>query len=77
MRVGVEVTTRVLTEASISGKEDLRHVPMTERLATALKADRHLRGKRVLVQSRGEPLTMKIVQDRVASHRDPSAQRSM
>jgi integrase len=45
----------------------LRHVPMTERLATALKAHRHLRGSRVLVQSNGEPLTMKIVQDRVAS----------
>jgi integrase len=45
----------------------LRHVPMTERLAAALKALRHLRGKLVLVQSSGEPLTMKIVQDRVAS----------
>jgi integrase len=45
----------------------LRHVPMTERLASALKALRHLRGRRVLVQSSGEPLTMKIVQDRVAS----------
>jgi integrase len=45
----------------------LRHVPMTERLAAALKAFRHLRGRRVLVQSSGEPLTMKIVQDRVAS----------
>ena len=45
----------------------LRHVPMTQRLAAALKAHRHLRGRRVLVQSDGEPLTMKIVQDRVAS----------
>jgi integrase len=45
----------------------LRHVPMTERLAAALKAHRHLRGTRVLVQSNGEPLTMKIVQDRVGS----------
>lgn len=44
----------------------LRHVPMTERLAAALKAHRHLRGSRVLVQSNGEALTMKIVQDRVA-----------
>ena len=41
-------------------------MPMTERLAAALKAHRHLRGKRVLVQSNGEPFTMKIVQDRVA-----------
>jgi integrase len=45
----------------------LRHVPMTERLAAALKAHRHLRGSRVLVQLNGEPLTMKIVQDRVAT----------
>jgi integrase len=45
----------------------LRYFPMTERLAEALKALRHLRGKRVLVQPNGEPLTMKIVQDRVAS----------
>lgn len=30
------------------------------------KAHRHLRGKRVLVQSTGEHLTMKVVQDRVA-----------
>ena len=44
----------------------LRHVPMTERLAAALKSHRHLRGKRVLVQPSGEPLTMKIVQDRIA-----------
>jgi integrase len=45
----------------------LRHVPMTERLVAALKAHRHLRGSRVLVQSNGEALTMKVVQDRVAS----------
>jgi integrase len=43
-----------------------RHVPMTERLAAALHAHRHLRGKRVLVRAGGEPLTMKIVQDHVA-----------
>jgi integrase len=45
----------------------LRHVLMTERLAAALRALRHLRGKLVLVQSSGEPLTMKIVQDRIGS----------
>ncbi|OFW00890.1 MAG: hypothetical protein A3I61_03935 [Acidobacteria bacterium RIFCSPLOWO2_02_FULL_68_18] len=45
----------------------LRHVPMTERLAAALKARRHLQGSRVLVQSNGEALTMKIVQDRIGS----------
>ena len=39
---------------------------MTERLAAALRSHRHLRGKRVLVQSSGESLTMKIVQDRIA-----------
>jgi site-specific recombinase XerD len=40
---------------------------VTERLAATLKAHRHLRGSRVLVQPNGEALTMKIVQDRVAS----------
>ena len=44
----------------------LRYVPMTGRLAAALHAHRHLRGKRVLVRSTGEPLTQKIVQTRVA-----------
>ena len=44
----------------------LRYVPMTGRLAASLHAHRHLRGKRVLVQSTGEPLTQKIVQNRVA-----------
>jgi integrase len=44
----------------------LRHVPMTERLAAALQAHRHLRGKRVLVRTNGDPFTMKIVQDRAA-----------
>ena len=44
----------------------LRYVPMTGRLAAGLHAHRHLRGKRVLVQSTGEPLTQKIVQNRVA-----------
>ena len=45
----------------------LRHVPMTERLAMALRALRHLRGSRGRVQSNGEPLTMKIVQNKVAN----------
>ena len=44
----------------------LRYVPMTERLATALHGHRHLRGKRVLLRTSGEPFTMKIVQDHVA-----------
>ena len=39
---------------------------MTERLAAALQAHRHLRGKRVLVRVSGDPFTMKIVQDHVA-----------
>lgn len=43
-----------------------RHAPMTERLATALKGRRHLRGRRVLVRTSGEPFTMKIVQDHAA-----------
>jgi integrase len=39
----------------------LRHVPMTKRLATALRDYRHLRGKRVLSQNDGSPLTQDIV----------------
>ena len=35
---------------------------MTVRLATALRQHRHLRGRRVLVQATGEPVTQKIVQ---------------
>jgi integrase len=42
-----------------------RYVPMTKRLAQALREHRHLRGARVLVQSNGLPLTQKIVQDHV------------
>ena len=40
----------------------VRFVPMTVRLATVLRQQRHLRGRRVLVQATGEPLTQKIVQ---------------
>jgi integrase len=41
----------------------VRYVPMTVRLAAALREHRHLRGARVLVQRDGSPLTQKIVQD--------------
>jgi integrase len=41
----------------------LRYVPMTLRLAAALKEHRHLRCPRVLCQSGGMPLTQKVVQD--------------
>jgi integrase len=40
----------------------VRFVPMTVRLATALRQQRHLRARRVLVQTTGDPLTQKIVQ---------------
>jgi integrase len=40
----------------------VRFVPMTVWLATTLRQQRHLRGRRVLVQVAGEPLTQKIVQ---------------
>jgi integrase len=40
----------------------VRFVPMTVRLASALRQHRHLRGRRVLVQGTGEPVTQKIVQ---------------
>jgi integrase len=39
----------------------LRHVPMTMRLAAALKQHRHLRSERVLCTSDGQPLTQKMV----------------
>ena len=39
----------------------LRHVPMTMRLAAALKQHRHLRSERVLCTADGQPLTQKMV----------------
>jgi integrase len=41
----------------------LRYVPMTVRLAAALREHRHLRGRRVLCQNDGGSLTPKIVAD--------------
>jgi len=38
-----------------------RLVPMTARLAEALRTHRHLRGDRVLAQEDGQPLTQKVV----------------
>jgi integrase len=43
----------------------LRHVPLTLRLAAALREHRHLRGARVLCQRDGSSLTQKIVQEHV------------
>jgi integrase len=40
----------------------LRRVPLTGRLATALRGARHLRGLRVLCDGDGKPLTQKMVQ---------------
>jgi integrase len=40
----------------------VRYVPLTARLATALSQGRHLRSKRVLSDSKGQPLTQKEVQ---------------
>lgn len=40
----------------------LRYVPLTKRLTEALRQARHLRGKRVLSDTRGQPLTQKVVQ---------------
>ena len=42
-----------------------RWVPMTQRLAAALREHRHLRGRRVLVSREGGSLTQKMVQDHV------------
>jgi integrase len=41
----------------------IRYVPLTTRLASALRDHRHLRSARVLCQRDGSPLTQKIVQD--------------
>jgi hypothetical protein len=56
-------------EPEVSGQREsspkggrLRYVPMTKRLAAALKAHRHLRGPRVLAEADGTPLTQKVVQ---------------
>jgi integrase len=40
----------------------LRYVPLTRRLAEALGQARHLRGKRVLCDKQGHPLTQKVIQ---------------
>ena len=49
----------------------LRYVPMTTRLADALRRHRHLRRSRVLVEKDGRTFTQKMVQNRVrwAAHR--------
>jgi integrase len=54
----------------------LRYVPMTIRLAAALREYRHLKGPRVLCQDGGQPLTRQKVQYRVrrASRRGKLAQ---
>jgi integrase len=52
----------------------LRYVPLTVRLAGALRAHRRLRGPRVLCQSDGTLLTQKIVQDHV---RGPNGGRGL
>ena len=43
----------------------LRYVPMTTRLADALRRHRHLRRSRVLVEKDGRTFTQKMIQDRV------------
>jgi integrase len=40
----------------------IRYVPLTRRFVTALTAERHLRGSRVLCDEEGKPLTQKVVQ---------------
>jgi integrase len=40
----------------------LRYVPLTVRLTAALRAQRHLRGARVLCEADGRPLTQKVMQ---------------
>src|SRR3954470_17724360 len=40
----------------------IRYLPLTRRLAGALKRARHLRGPRVLCDETGKPLTRKMIQ---------------
>src|SRR3954468_23302358 len=40
----------------------IRYLPLTRRLAAALKSARHLRGPRVLCDQTGKPLTRKMIQ---------------
>ena len=40
----------------------VRHIPLTARLATALRSHQHVRGQRVLCDDEGQPLTQKMVQ---------------
>ena len=40
----------------------LRYVPLTRRLAAALRGHRHLRGARVLCEADGRPMTQKVLQ---------------
>ena len=42
-----------------------RHLPLTTRLAVALRTQRHLRGPRVLTRDTGAPLTIKMVENLV------------
>jgi integrase len=44
----------------------LRYVPLTDRLATALRNHRHLKSPRVLCEAGGSSLTMRLVQGLVA-----------
>ena len=43
----------------------IRYIPLTVRLAAALREHRHLRGRRVLVERDGRTFTQKMVQDRM------------
>jgi integrase len=43
----------------------LRYIPLTTRLAAALRSHRHLRGDRVLCETDGRPLSQKVMQSLV------------
>lgn len=54
----------------------LRYVPLTQRLAAALREHRHLKGPRVLCQDNGEPLTRQMSNTRSCAPRGgPSCRR--
>jgi integrase len=53
-----------IVDAPKSGR--VRYLPLTRRLAAALRRHRHLKGPRVMYQDNGQPLTEKVVQNLIA-----------
>ena len=77
----IDLVKRQLCVARSSWKEQvatpkgrrLRYVPLTVRLAIALRDNRHLRGPRVLYQDDGRPLTRRRCKRSCCARRDERA----